>query len=76
MEVAISNTPFQTQVHEWQQHHPSPVAEANPIENHWIKGSFNTYGKVNLFFKLLTTVQTKCFSSHLNFIQLVRLHRW
>lgn len=46
MEVAISNTPYQTQVHEWQQHHPSPVAEANPIENHWIKGSFNTYGKV------------------------------
>ncbi|XP_063697769.1 uncharacterized protein LOC134828715 [Culicoides brevitarsis] len=47
MEVAhISNTPFQTQVHEWQQHHPSPVAEANPIENHWIKGSFNTYGKM------------------------------
>uniref|UniRef100_A0A336KDH1 CSON005454 protein n=1 Tax=Culicoides sonorensis TaxID=179676 RepID=A0A336KDH1_CULSO len=46
MEVAIGNTPFQTQVHEWQQHHPSPVAEANPIENHWIKGSFNTYGKM------------------------------
>lgn len=67
MEVAISNTPFQTQVHEWQQHHPSPVAEAHPIENHWIKGSFNTYGKVTF----LDNIQTKRYSSHL-----IPLHRW
>lgn len=47
MEVAISKTPFQQQVHEWQHTHPSPTAENNPIESHWIKGAFNTYGKVS-----------------------------